>query len=231
MSLKVEGLEISALADSCSQVNMVTPRYMHQHEFPALLLGDLMDYPLNLIGLGGMRTMPLNFVILQVQVSEIAGYDGDVVFLVVPDESEFSRHMPLMIGMCTLGRIVSVIKESELDQLSTSWAMLWASHLLCWLGTVALELWDASSAPADEGTTASETSQDQEIDESIFMKESMKLGPFQTQIIKCKTKPLLGESAHVITTPLKASEAQLDGAQPLLPGLHVLHTVYPAEDE
>ena len=56
------------------------------------------------------------------------------------------------------------------------------------------------------------------------MKESLKLGPFQTQIIECKTKPLLGESAHMMITPLRAYEAQPDGARPLLPGLHVLHT-------
>ena len=122
-----------------------------------------------------------------------------------------------------LGRIVNVIKESELDQLSTSWAMAQASHLFCRHSTVALESEDASSTPAEEGTTVSGASQDQEIDEPIFMKKSMKLGPFQTQIIECKTKPLLGESAHVMVTPLKAAEAQPDGARPLPPGLYVLH--------
>ena len=223
MSLRVEGLEVNALADSGSQVNTVMPSYLHQLKFPVLPLEDLMDYPLNLIGLGGMRTRPLGFVTLQVQVSEIAGYNEDVIFLVVPDESEFSRHMPLMIGTCTLGRIVNVIKESELDQLSTSWAMVQASHLLCQCGTVALESGDTSSNPADEGATMSEASQDLEIGEPIFMKESMKLGPFQTQIIECKTKSLLGESAHVMVMPLKAGEAQPDGAWPLPPGLHALH--------
>ena len=91
MSLKVEGREVNALADSGSQVNMVTPSYMHQYQLPVLPLGDLMDYPQNLIGLGGTRTRPLSFVILRVQVSEIAGYNEDVIFLVVPDKSEFSR--------------------------------------------------------------------------------------------------------------------------------------------
>ena len=61
----------------------------------------------------------MGFVILRVQVMEITGYDEDVVFLVIPDESEFSRHMLLVLGMCTLCRIVNVIKESELDRLST----------------------------------------------------------------------------------------------------------------
>ena len=48
-----------------------------------------MDYPVNLMGLGGMCTSLLGFVILHVQVQGITGYDEDAVFLVVPDESNF----------------------------------------------------------------------------------------------------------------------------------------------
>ena len=128
--LQVEGMEVNTLADSGSQVNTVMPSYVHQHEFPLLLLHDLVDHPINLVGLGGMRTCPLSFVILQVQVSKITGYDEDVVFLVVPDESEFSRHIPLVIRTCMLGWIVNMIKESELDRLSTPWAVARAFHLL-----------------------------------------------------------------------------------------------------
>ena len=64
MSLKVEGHEVNALADSGSQVNTVTPGFVCQHEFSVLQLGDLMDYPLNLVELGGTRTRPLSFEIL-----------------------------------------------------------------------------------------------------------------------------------------------------------------------
>ena len=124
------GREVNALADSDSQVNTVTPGYVCQQEFPVLPLHDLVDHPLNLVGLGSTRTCPLSFVILQVQISKIASYDEDVVFLVVPDESKFSRCIPLVIWTCTLGRIINVIKESELDRLSTPWAVVTASHLL-----------------------------------------------------------------------------------------------------
>ena len=55
------------------------------------------------------------------------------------------------------------------------------------------------------------------------MKENVRLGPFQTQILKCRVKPLIGESAHVIVMPLRAGESQLGGVHPLSPGLHVLH--------
>ena len=64
VGLVVEGHEINALADRGSQVNMVMPGYVHEHEFSVLPLGDLVDHPLNLIGLGGMRMRPLGFVIL-----------------------------------------------------------------------------------------------------------------------------------------------------------------------
>ena len=48
-------------------------------------MNSLVNHPLNLVGLGGTKTHPLGFVILRVQVNEIAGYDKDVVFLMVPD--------------------------------------------------------------------------------------------------------------------------------------------------
>ena len=120
VSLKVEWHKTNALADSGSQVNMVMPGYVHQH----------VDHPFNLIGLGSTRTQPLSFMILQVQVTKIARYDEDIIFLVVSDESEFSWCIPLVIETCMLGRIVNVIKESELDRLSISWVMVRTSCLL-----------------------------------------------------------------------------------------------------
>ena len=86
VGLQVESREV----DSGSQVNTVTPSYVHQHEFPVLPLHDLVDHPVNLVGLGGTRTHSLGFVILRVRVSKITGYDEDMVFLLVPDELEFS---------------------------------------------------------------------------------------------------------------------------------------------
>ena len=98
VELTVEGRNFNALADSGSQVNMITPTLVQQYGFPVLPLEDLMDYPLNLMGLGGKHTSPLGFVILCVQVRGIAGYDEDVVFLVVPDESDFRWRVPLVVG-------------------------------------------------------------------------------------------------------------------------------------
>ena len=91
VDLTIEGRNVNALADSGSQVNTITPALVQQYGFPILPLEDLVDYPWNLMGLGGKCTSPLRFVILRMQVQGITGYDEDAVFLVVPDESEFGR--------------------------------------------------------------------------------------------------------------------------------------------
>ena len=109
VDLVVEGRESKALANSGSQVNTVPPTFVHQHELPILSLVDLVAHPLNLVGLGGWHTSPQGFIILCVQVKEITGYDEDIVFLIIPDESEFSRWVLLVIGTCTLGRIMNVV--------------------------------------------------------------------------------------------------------------------------
>ena len=109
VELTMEGRNFNALADSGSQVNTIRPTLVQQYGFPVLPLEDLVDYPLNLVGLGGKHTSPLRFVILRMQVQEIAGYDEDAVFLVVPDESDFGRRVPLVVGTCTISRIINVI--------------------------------------------------------------------------------------------------------------------------
>ena len=50
VGLWVEGREADTLADSGSQVNTVTPGYVHQHEFPELPLCDLVNPPSTWLG-------------------------------------------------------------------------------------------------------------------------------------------------------------------------------------
>ena len=54
-------------------------------------------------------------------------------------------------------------------------------------GTAAV---DGTGGALAGGATVSEDSVDQEIKEPVLMRESIKLGPFQTKILEGKTKPL-----------------------------------------
>ena len=130
VDLTIEDRNVNALVDYGSQVNTITPTFVQQYRFPVLPLEDLVDHPLNLVELGRKHTSPLSFVILHMQVWEIVGYDEDVVFLVVPDESEFGWRVPLVIGTCTIGRIINVIWESKIDCLSMPWATARMAQLL-----------------------------------------------------------------------------------------------------
>ena len=153
------------------------------------------------------------------QVREITGYDEDVVFLMVPDESEFGRRVLLVIGTCTIGRIINVIWESRIDCLSMPSATVRMVQLLsCWKSTAVLAL--GSVEAQSEGI--SRGPQQVEVDELVMVRESLCLGLFQTKIIVGWVKPLLRDTAHIMITPLRA-EGQLWGARLLPLGLHVLH--------
>ena len=123
-----------------------------------------------------------------------------------------------------LGRIINMIKESDMDRLSTPWAVVRASRLLSQWGTVAEDPGTAGDGPMEQGTTAVKPCASRDLDVPVFMKENVRLGLFQTQILECRVKPLIGKSAHIMVTSLRAGETQPGGARPLPPGLHVLHT-------
>ena len=221
VDLTIEGRNVNALVDSGSQVNMIMPASVQQYGFPVLPLEDLVDHPLNLVGLDRKCTSLLGLVILHVQVWKITGYDKDIVFLVVHDESEFGWRVPLVIGTCTIGWIINVIWESEIDHFSTPWATARMAELLsCQKSTAVLAL--GSAETHTEG--ASSRHQEVDVDELVMVRESVHLGPFQTEIIDGWVKPLLGDTAHIMVMPLKVREGQLRDSKPLHLGLHVLHT-------
>ena len=198
---------------------MITPTLVQQYGFPVLPLEDLVDYPLHLVGLGGKHTSPLGFIILHMQVWEIMGYDEDIVFLIVPNEFEFGRRVPVVIGTCTIGRIINVIQESEIDHLSMPWAMVRMAQLLsCQKSTAA----PTSGSAETQVEGASGGSLEGDMDELVMVQESVCLGPFQTEIIEGWVRPLLGDTAYIMVTPLRVEGQPQDGRL-LPPGLHILH--------
>ena len=219
VELTMEGRIFMALADSGSQVNTITPTLVQQYGFPILPLEDLMDYPMDLMGLGGMHTSPLGFIILCVQVWGIAGYDKDAVFLVVPNESNFGQRVPLVMGTCTISRLINVTCESEIDNLATPWSTARLARLLsCRLGTVVPS--PERGETLEEGACGG--SPEVNIDELVMVWESACLGPFQTEIIEGRVKPLLRSTSYVMITPLRVEGRQCE-TKPLPLGFHVLH--------
>ena len=169
VDLMIEGRNVNALVDRGSQVNTIMPAFMQHYGFPVLPLEDLVNHLLNLIGLGGKWTSLLRFIILHVQVQEITGYDEDVVFLMVPNESEFGCKVPLVIGTCTIGRIINVIRESEIDCLSMPWATARMAQLLSCRKSMAVLTPRGAGEAQSEG--ASRGPQEVDVDEWVMVRE------------------------------------------------------------
>ena len=116
---------------------------------------------------------------MRFQVKEVAGYDEDVVFLVVPDESAFGKRIPLIIGTCTLSQVINIINKSELDQISTPWAMVHLAQLLLWWVMTA-------EPPRSEVSGGQDALATDEMDKIVKMKDNVRVDQFQAEILKGK---------------------------------------------
>ena len=95
--------------------------------------------------------------------------------------------------------------------------MRMAQLLSCLKSTAVLTPGSAGEAQS-EG--ASGGPQEVDVDELVMVRESVCLGLFQTEIIEGQVKPLLGDTAHIMITPLKGGGQPWD-SRPLPPGLHM----------
>ena len=60
-------------------------------------------------------------MVIQVQVDGVQGYDEDQIALVIPDLSNFATRVPVILGTPTIGRVVNVMREVEMDALAVPW--------------------------------------------------------------------------------------------------------------
>ena len=71
-------------------------------------------------GIGSIPVEPVGFIMMNVKVPCVQGYDEDQVAIVMddPDMSE----CPVILGTPTIYHVMEVIKESEISKLAVPWA-------------------------------------------------------------------------------------------------------------
>ena len=74
-----------ALLDNGAQINTIMPKYARDHSLQMGLITNLLGAKVACMGLGNAYTSPLGYVIIQVQVHRVQGYDKDQIALVIPD--------------------------------------------------------------------------------------------------------------------------------------------------
>ena len=122
---------VSCLLDNGAQLNFIMPAYAQERGMDIMSLDYLAKeiggaIPL-IRGLGGISVEPVGFVMMNVKVPGVEGYDEDQIAIVMDDPG--MTEWPVILGTPTLYRVMEVIKESEISKL----AVPWASSCVSWL--------------------------------------------------------------------------------------------------
>ena len=121
----------TCLLDNGAQLNFITPAYAHEQGMDIMSLGSLAQKVGGKIppiaGIGGIMVNPEGFVMMNVQILCVKGYNEDQIAILM-DNPEL-KDCPVILGTPTIFQVMEVIKESEISEL----AVPWASSRVSWL--------------------------------------------------------------------------------------------------
>ena len=207
--MKINGESCMALLENGVQVNTTMPRNVKEHSLQVGLITDLMGSKVACVGLANAYTRPLGYVVIWVQVDGVWGYDEDQIALVIPDFSNFATRVPVILGTPTIGQVVNVMREAEMDALATLWANARAAHLLAVQRMIPVEVGNGQ----EEGYDTEEDSP------LMYTQKAETLEPFSSHVILMKTvRVYLGECINIMVQALHAQDGTL------LPGLTMQNT-------
>ena len=123
--VKVNGERCMALLDNGMQINTITPGYVENHSLdvrPHMQSGHL-----HRPGKCPHLTNWLHHI--WIQVNGVQGSNEDQIALVIPDLSNFAAQVPVILRIPMIGHVMNVIKESEIDALTTPWVNVQVAYL------------------------------------------------------------------------------------------------------
>ena len=127
----IDGELMTCLLDNGAQINFVTPAYTRKRGMDIMSLDRLAQevggqiHPI--AGIGDIMVEPEGFVMMNVQVPCVKGYNEDQIAIVMEDPG--LKDFQVILGTATIYRVMEVIKENEISEL----AVPWASSRLSWL--------------------------------------------------------------------------------------------------
>ena len=127
----IDGELMTCLLDNGAQINFITPAYAQKRGMDIMSLDHLAQEIGGQIppiaSIGGIMVEPEGFIMMNVQVPCIKGYNEDQIAIVMEDPG--LKDFQVILGTATIYRVMEVIKESEISEL----AIPWASSRLSWL--------------------------------------------------------------------------------------------------
>ena len=127
----IDGELTTCLLDNGAQLNFITPAHARKWGMDIMSLDSLAQEIGGQIppiaGIGGIMVKPEGFVMMNVQIPCVKGYNEDQIAIVMDDPG--LKDFKVILGMPTIYRVMEVIKESEISEL----AVPWASSRVSWL--------------------------------------------------------------------------------------------------
>ena len=122
---------VTCLLDNGVQLKFITPTYTQERGMDIMSLDYLAEEIggaiLHISGIGSISVEPVGFIMMNVKVPGIAGYDKDQIAIVMDDPG--MMEWQVILGTPTIYWVMEVIKESEISKL----AVPWASSRVSWL--------------------------------------------------------------------------------------------------
>ena len=91
-----------ALLDNGAQINTIMLKYVSHHSLQMGPITDLLGAKVACVGLGNTYIRPLGYIIIQVQVDGVQGYDENQIALLIPDLSNFAVWISVILGTPTI---------------------------------------------------------------------------------------------------------------------------------
>ena len=200
MEVRINGESCMAFLDNRAQVNTITPKYVKEHSLPVGPITNLMGSKLTCIGLDNAYTRPLGYVIIWVQVDRVQGYDEDQIALIILDFSNFAMRVPIILGTPTIGQVVNVMREAQMDAFAMPWVNARVAHLLAIRRMTPVEA-------GDDWEEGCKTDQDSPL---MYTQKVETLEPFSSHVLSMRMmEAYLGECLNVMVQALHAQDGTL----------------------
>ena len=128
----IDGELATCLLDNGAQLNFITPAYAHKWGMDIMSLDSLAHEVGGkippILGIGGIMVKPEGFVMMNVQIPCVKGYNEDQIAIIMDDLG--LKDCPVILGMPMIYRVMEVIKESKISKLAIPWASLRVSQLM-----------------------------------------------------------------------------------------------------
>ena len=176
------------------------PKYVSDHSLHMGPIADLLGAKVACMGLGNAYMGPLGYIIIQVQVDGVQGYDEDQIAQVIQDLSNFAARIPVILGIPTISQVVNVMKEVEIDALAMPWVNARVAHLLLVCRMMAVKVGDGIR----------EESSPDGYDQAMFTQDVQTIESFSSCVVPVKAgRAYTGEHINIMVQALQTEDGSL----------------------